>query len=56
MSNKIDLDGCHAVITGGAQGIGHAVAARLLRSGARVVLWDVDAVRLDAAAAGFNLW
>ncbi|MBE7418261.1 MAG: SDR family oxidoreductase [Ideonella sp.] len=49
--NRIDLDGRVAVVTGGAQGIGYAVAERMLRSGARVVLWDVDAARLDAAAA-----
>jgi len=49
--NQIDLDGRVAVVTGGAQGIGCAIAERMLRSGARVVLWDVDAARLDAAAA-----
>jgi len=52
--NRIDLQGRVAVVTGGAQGIGHAVAARLLRSGARVVLWDVDAARLDAAATALR--
>ncbi len=31
-----------AVITGGAQGIGHAVARQLAAQGARVVSWDVD--------------
>ena len=31
-----------AVITGGAQGIGKAVAERLALGGARVVLWDLD--------------
>ena len=47
--NQIDLKTRVAVITGGAQGIGYATAARLLRSGASVVLWDIDAARLDAA-------
>ncbi|HEY2925260.1 SDR family NAD(P)-dependent oxidoreductase [Piscinibacter sp.] len=47
--NQIDLKDRVAVITGGAQGIGYATAERMLRSGARVVLWDVDAQRLDAA-------
>jgi 3-oxoacyl-[acyl-carrier protein] reductase len=47
--NRIDLDGRVAVITGGAQGIGYAVAERMLRSGAKVVLWDIDAARLAAA-------
>ena len=31
-----------AVITGGAQGIGHAVARELSAHGARVVSWDLD--------------
>ena len=47
--NQIDLAGRVSVITGGAQGIGHAVAERSLRSGASVVLWDVDAPRLAQA-------
>ena len=40
--NEIDLKGRHAVVTGGAQGIGDAVATRLVASGARVALWDLD--------------
>jgi len=52
--NRIDLDGRKAVVTGGAQGIGHAIAARLLDSGAAVSLWDMDATLLEQAAAGFS--
>ena len=40
--NKIDLEGRKAVVTGGAQGIGRAIAERLLQSGASVALWDRD--------------
>ena len=47
--NQIDLNGRHAVITGGAQGIGLAVAARLLASGASVSLWDRDPQAIEAA-------
>ena len=47
--NQIDLKGRVAVITGGAQGIGFAVAERMLNSGAEVVLWDIDATRLADA-------
>ena len=49
--NRIDLEGRHAVVTGGAQGIGHAVARRLLGSGAAVALWDRDPDRLAEGAA-----
>ena len=47
--NQIDLKGRVAVITGGAQGIGLAVAERMLQSGASVVLWDIDAALLAQA-------
>jgi len=41
--NQIDLKGRKAVVTGGAQGIGRAVAERFLSDGAAVTLWDADA-------------
>ncbi len=40
--NQIDLTGRCAAVTGGAQGIGRAVAERFLASGAAVALWDHD--------------
>ena len=43
MANQIDLTGRIAVVTGGAQGIGRAIVARLLDSGAAVAIWDRDA-------------
>jgi 3-oxoacyl-[acyl-carrier protein] reductase len=49
--NQIDLNGRVAIVTGGAQGIGFAIAQRLLRSGATVVLWDRQVRPLAAAAA-----
>ena len=39
------------MVTGGAQGIGRAIAERVLRSGGRVSLWDCDAAVLSAAAS-----
>ena len=48
--NKIELDGRKAIVTGGAMGIGFAIAERLVASGARVELWDKDGAALTAAA------
>src|SRR5947209_17318173 len=48
--NQIDLNRRHAVITGGGQGIGFAIAERLVTSGASVSLWDRDAVLLRSAS------
>ena len=42
--------GRHAIVTGGAQGIGAAIAKRLQAGGARVTVWDLDASpRVDVA-------
>lgn len=48
--NRLDPAGKVVVVTGGAQGIGRAVAARMVRLGARVALVDRDAVGVHAAA------
>ena len=48
--NQIDLNGRHAVITGGAQGLGFAIAERLAASGASVSLWDRDEAILQSAS------
>ena len=52
--NRLDFEGRTAVVTGGAAGIGLAVAKRLVLSGARVALWDLDAKALATAAAGLG--
>ncbi len=49
--NRIDLDGQVAVVTGGAQGLGLAMARRMVQSGAKVNLWDVDEKLLGEAVA-----
>ncbi|HVI15915.1 MAG TPA: SDR family NAD(P)-dependent oxidoreductase [Pseudolabrys sp.] len=42
MTNKIDLGGRNAVVTGGAQGIGRAIVERFIDSEATVAIWDRD--------------
>ncbi len=50
--NQLDFRGRHAVVTGGAAGLGFAIAQRLVASGGRVTLWDRDeAAAADAARA-----
>ncbi len=48
--NSKHLDGRHAVVTGGARGIGLAIARRLRAHGAKICLWDRDSAALAAAA------
>ncbi len=47
--NQLDLAGKHAVVTGGAVGLGFAIAKRFLASGGSVTLWDRDAQALKQA-------
>jgi NAD(P)-dependent dehydrogenase (short-subunit alcohol dehydrogenase family) len=48
------LQGRHAIVTGGAQGIGAACVRRLLRDGASVSLWDVDDANGEALAGALR--
>jgi len=48
--NQLDFAGRVAVVTGGAQGIGAAIAKRLKSCGAKVVIWDLEgSPRVDVA-------
>jgi 3-oxoacyl-[acyl-carrier protein] reductase len=49
--NRLDFDGRHAIGTGGATGLGFAIAQRLLASGGSVTLWDRDAAAMERAVA-----
>ena len=48
------MNGRHAVITGGATGLGYAIAQRMLASGASVTLWDRDTQALTKACAALG--
>jgi 3-oxoacyl-[acyl-carrier protein] reductase len=50
MPNAFDLRGRAAIVTGGAVGIGRAIADRLTASGARVAVWDRDGAAAEKAA------
>lgn len=52
--NQYDLHGQTAIVTGGARGIGFAIAKRLLESGANVCLWDMDPDALESAKEALN--
>ena len=52
--NQLDMQGRHAVVTGGASGLGFAIVERLLRSGAQVTVWDYDAAGMAKAEAEFK--
>jgi len=54
MPKAKSLAGRVALVTGGAGGIGQAIAARLMGEGACVVLADIDAGSLDETVADFS--
>lgn len=50
----MQLDQVKAIITGGASGLGHAVASHLSAAGAAVSLFDLNQEKGEAAAAGIG--
>lgn len=57
MEGAARFAGRHAVVTGGASGIGFAIASRLAAEGARLAIWDHDAAALAriATTPGANI-
>ena len=47
--NKYNFENRNAVITGGAQGFGFAIAKRIIESGGKVIIWDIDKSEIDKA-------
>ena len=52
--NQLDFKGRTAIVTGGAMGIGLAIAQRLVASGGRVSIWDRDGEALEKARAALG--
>jgi NAD(P)-dependent dehydrogenase (short-subunit alcohol dehydrogenase family) len=48
------VEGKKALVTGGAQGLGEAIARMLAREGAKVTLTDINGAGAQAVAAGIN--
>jgi NAD(P)-dependent dehydrogenase (short-subunit alcohol dehydrogenase family) len=54
MGRLFDLTGQTALVTGGTQGLGLAIAEALAEQGARVIVSDLDAVACERVAAGLR--
>ena len=52
--NNLDLKDRVAIITGGAQGFGLAISKRIIQSGGKVVIWDIDEIAVEAASKEIN--
>ena len=51
---KFNLNDRVAIITGGAQGVGFAIAERFISSGAKVIIWDIDENECKKAISKIN--
>ena len=51
---NFDLSNRVAVVTGGAQGFGFAISERFIRSGAKVIIWDIDNNATEEAIEKLN--
>ena len=52
--NEYNFKDRTAVITGGAQGFGFAISKRIINSGGKVIIWDVDKKAVEIAQKEIN--
>ena len=52
--HQFDLKNKTAIITGGAQGFGLDIAKRFVKSGAKVIIWDIDEDELKKAISSVD--
>ena len=52
--NKYNFEGQVAIITGGAQGFGYAISKKIINSGGKVIIWDIDKKAIDLAKKDIN--
>ena len=52
--NKYNLTNKVAIVTGGAQGFGLAITKRIIQSGGKVVIWDIDKEEAKKAKKEIN--
>jgi Dehydrogenases with different specificities (related to short-chain alcohol dehydrogenases) len=51
---KFDLKDRVAIVTGGAQGFGFSITQRFIKSGAKVIIWDIDNKTTEDAVKKIN--
>ena len=51
---NFDLSNRVAVVTGGAQGFGFAISERFIKSGAKLIIWDIDKKATEEAIEKLN--
>ena len=52
--NKYNFANRIAIVTGGAQGFGYAISRRIIDSGGKVIIWDIDKYAIDKAKKEIN--
>ena len=52
--NEYNFNGSTAVITGGAHGFGFAISKKIINSGGKVIIWDIDKKAIEIAQKDIN--